>query len=398
MPRNKALLEKYNNNDYNLVSIDEIKKYIETKISIHRWVNAKDYINNIDILCSTLYYLRDVLDQIDIKDWSQKFYLIYHDLVGKYPKAIDDPSRLPDYRDFGGGYNNKTTEFLKNKKGNFRKLIEKTIKKAGFKIIKSYDLNDRYKHAVLKCETCGKEFSSALCNGHYKEIICPVCSGKTSRAEIELLEYVNSITNTQICEHDRSAIKPQELDIYLPEFKIALEYNGMYWHSEEKGKGQYYHIDKTNKCKEVGIDLIHIFEKEWNENKEKIKNKLFQLFSTNFSETLVGIVCKKLQKNNNNLLYFLEKNNEIIAEIELQDSTIINIDCSNKIKDYDAYSLIISNILSEQKNMQLSINIDNCWITDINLFEKLGFKKMSDNGPTTIIKKVWNCGTTLMVL
>ena len=45
--------------------------------------------------------------------------------------------------------------------------------------------------------------------------------------------------------------------------EIAVEFDGMYWHSEEN-KPQNYHLNKTNLCEAKGIQLVHIFEKnEW---------------------------------------------------------------------------------------------------------------------------------------
>jgi hypothetical protein len=69
-------------------------------------------------------------------------------------------------------------------------------------------------------------------------------------------------------------ITSSELDIYLPEYKIAVEYNGLYWHSEATGKGKWYHHTKWLACKEKGIQLIQIWEDDWNSTPEKIKRML----------------------------------------------------------------------------------------------------------------------------
>jgi hypothetical protein len=52
----------------------------------------------------------------------------------------------------------------------------------------------------------------------------------------------------------------QELDIYLPELKIAFEYDGIYWHSDRDRK---YHLCKTESCLTQDIKLYHIFSNEW---------------------------------------------------------------------------------------------------------------------------------------
>lgn len=100
----------------------------------------------------------------------------------------------------------------------------------------------------------------------------------TSALEKELGSYVASIANTKIEYNTRDIISPNELDIYLPEKKLAIEFNGNYWHSELY-KHRDYHINKTILCAQKGIRLIHIFEYEWinSESKDRIKNYLYNI-------------------------------------------------------------------------------------------------------------------------
>jgi hypothetical protein len=90
-----------------------------------------------------------------------------------------------------------------------------------------------------------------------------------SNKETELFEYVNSISKYSIIQSDRLILNGQELDIYIPEKKLAIEFNGTYWHSDDM-KDKYYHQEKTISCAKQGIHLIHVFEHEWdNDNKRK---------------------------------------------------------------------------------------------------------------------------------
>ena len=61
-----------------------------------------------------------------------------------------------------------------------------------------------------------------------------------------------------------------ELDIYIPEKKIAIEFNGVYWHSSEF-KSPKYHFNKFKKCLDAGIQLITIWEDQWRNKKEICK-------------------------------------------------------------------------------------------------------------------------------
>ena len=92
-----------------------------------------------------------------------------------------------------------------------------------------------------------------------------------SKGECEVFDFIKNIFPN--AKHtDRSQIWPMELDIYLPDLKIGIEYDGDYWHSLpemiERDK------KKDNICKEKNIKLIRIKESEWANNKEKIKEKL----------------------------------------------------------------------------------------------------------------------------
>lgn len=98
-----------------------------------------------------------------------------------------------------------------------------------------------------------------------------------SSYEKELVNYIKTINRNgyKIISNTRDVVDNYELDIYIPEKKIAIEFNGDYWHSELK-KDKNYHQKKTIACAKQGIHLIHIFEHEWLDDvkKEKIKNIL----------------------------------------------------------------------------------------------------------------------------
>ena len=88
-----------------------------------------------------------------------------------------------------------------------------------------------------------------------------------SKGELELFNMIDS--NNKI-QSDRSILDGKEIDIYLPFEKIAIEFNGIYWHSELNGKDKNYHLGKTIQCDEKGIQLLHIFETEWHQKQNII--------------------------------------------------------------------------------------------------------------------------------
>lgn len=104
-----------------------------------------------------------------------------------------------------------------------------------------------------------------------KELIYP--NAGISNKERSITEYVVSHFSGELLNNNRSVISPLELDIYLPDLKLAIEFNGNYWHSEQY-VSKNYHINKTNLCKEKGIQLIHIFEHQWDNKQSIIKSML----------------------------------------------------------------------------------------------------------------------------
>lgn len=62
--------------------------------------------------------------------------------------------------------------------------------------------------------------------------------------------------------NDRTIIKPFELDFYVPDYKLAIEVCGLYWHGERAGRDRNYHLDKHERCQSAGVRLITIFDDE----------------------------------------------------------------------------------------------------------------------------------------
>lgn len=115
-----------------------------------------------------------------------------------------------------------------------------------------------------------KTWGWARANGIYKECIKHMAKSRThSLAEYELLEYVQQYQPTAHSKH----FGKYEIDIYIPELNLGIEYNGLYHHSE-KSKGRQYHLNKTNYFKELGINIIHIWEHEWRDSREQVCNFL----------------------------------------------------------------------------------------------------------------------------
>lgn len=101
---------------------------------------------------------------------------------------------------------------------------------------------------------------------------CPVCSTMHSNKEDELSEWIRTVVpeDIDIILNDRSVLGELELDIYIPEKKIAIEFNGVHWHNEKMGKDRDYHYNKWKTCQDKGIQLITVWEDEWDAKKHVV--------------------------------------------------------------------------------------------------------------------------------
>lgn len=102
---------------------------------------------------------------------------------------------------------------------------------------------------------------------------------KVSNEENELFNYVKSIYDEELVQSNRSILNGKELDIYIPDKNIAIEYNGLYSHHykpwEEKDslkKDIKYHLLKTLDCERQGIQLLHFYSDEWNFKQPIVEN------------------------------------------------------------------------------------------------------------------------------
>jgi transposase len=105
----------------------------------------------------------------------------------------------------------------------------------------------------------------------------PIEPSWRSSAEIELYQFlVDHFPNDVWSHSNKSIIPPYELDIVNHDKKIAVEYCGIYWHSEaSSGKKSDYHRKKYLECKKAGYKLITVFETD---DMMKVRALLLKLF------------------------------------------------------------------------------------------------------------------------
>ena len=166
----------------------------------------------------------------------------------------------------GGTSKMTTTEFIEKAKGihgeqyNYSKV----------------DYIDSHTKVCIICPEHGEFWMTP--NTHLSGCGCPSCSHKISKSEEEIFNFIKKHCNFKIERNIRTILSNnRELDIFIPEKKIAIEYNGMRWHSEQFHKDKNYHLNKLEECNRRNIKLIQIFESEYINNKNLILNKLLYI-------------------------------------------------------------------------------------------------------------------------
>jgi hypothetical protein len=97
--------------------------------------------------------------------------------------------------------------------------------------------------------------------------------GKRTNQYEYLIEVFLTELGVKFDKNTRTVLKNgQELDFYLPEFKIGIECNGIFWHSELMGKDKHYHIKKTQLATDLGIQLIHFWDYQFNRHSDLIRS------------------------------------------------------------------------------------------------------------------------------
>ena len=121
-------------------------------------------------------------------------------------------------------------------------------------------------------------------NDHLSGHGCPHCGNNISNGETEIADFIKS-SGFEVRLRDRTILEGgKEIDIFIPEKNLGIEYDGLMWHSD-RFKDRNYHLRKTEECSRKGIRLIHIFEDEWMTRKETVKSML--LNSLGMTETRI---------------------------------------------------------------------------------------------------------------
>ena len=224
---------------------------------------------------------RSSLQKIDINEVKKRFNELEYIIIGEYvntnkPVLVMCSNGHKIYKSYNSIVNRKTGCPIC--KGNYRysqEEVKEIFKSEGYVVLDRYVSNK--KKMLVECNKGHKYYTTLKIfkNGHR----CPICMSLfgVSPQEKEILSYIKNIYNGIILENDKTQIynpytgRMLEIDIWIPELRKGIEYNGKYWHSFP----ETIRRDKIKKifCDNNNIDLLIIDDVEWKKNKnfEKIK-------------------------------------------------------------------------------------------------------------------------------
>lgn len=238
---------------------------------------------------------------------------------------------------------------------------------------------------------------------------------KYSKQEEELFQFITLDLNIPVKRGDRKMLNGKELDILIPSHKLAIEFNGNLWHSEIYGKkNKNYHLNKTLDVNEKGYNLIQIFEDEWFNNEELIKEKIKHILGKNDGVRVGARKCTIKEMDNKLANLFLDKFH-IQGAAKWSESIILGAYYNDRLigvmgfngkrnmnqgkKEYDFelvrfatnFHYIISGLggkmfnffIKKYKPKSVVSFADRRWsFNNTNLYEKIGFHKDGFTSPT----------------
>lgn len=130
---------------------------------------------------------------------------------------------------------------------------------------------------------------------------CPTCSSPISRIESEVASWFPWDKL-----NDRKILAGRELDMVSEIHKLAVEVNGVYWHSETCGKDAKYHLDKLIRCNDAGYDLMQFYDSEARNKPNIVKSMIGNKME--LSEKIHARKCSLIELDYKTAKEFLEAN------------------------------------------------------------------------------------------
>jgi hypothetical protein len=337
-------------------------------------------------------------------------------------KAVE--TKIKKGYDFGSnmrGKRHSDAARTKIKESASARVQQKTIDSDNNIITKLHELdltliNNVCDHKLqLSCNVCNTIFSFTkqyFTPAKFKRSMCPGCYPRTikqSKGEIELFNFVQTLLPSAIAGY-REKYHSKEIDIFIPELNLGIEFNGLYWHSEStllaNNQSPTTDFEKQKMFTAKGIRIIQVFEDEWEHKSDIVKSRLTNILgntSTNIyarkcqvrevSSKEASIFCEQnhlMGKGRSNLRFGLYHNNTLVSLMTFTNNNLsrklVGVWEINRFASLldttiiGGASKLFKYFLKHTSPATVVSYADNRWSTG-ELYKQLGFEKISNGVP-----------------
>ena len=122
---------------------------------------------------------------------------------------------------------------------------------------------------------------------------CPACASErtSSIEESEVADWLRA-EGEVVQTNTREPLEGLEIDIYLPERKVGIEYNGAYWHHEGILQHRRIHELKSRRADRKGIRLVTVWDFDWKDRAAAMKQHILHAIGRNAGSRVNARDCK----------------------------------------------------------------------------------------------------------
>lgn len=226
---------------------------------------------------------------------------------------------------------------------------------------------------------------------------CPKCTNPISEWERQVYDFVKRI-DCNAEQSNRVLLNGLEIDILCHVIPLAIECDGLLWH-DSFHKKSFYHLFKTIRCKENDIQLIHIFEDEWEYKYDICKSlivKALSACSNKITQCCAKLISHEEAKSfldNNSLIGYQEatlhiglfSNGKLVAVGSFEDKD----EYFEITQYYEKIDVVVENgfktmfeyFVDRCHPTEVVIRIDKRWKNNL-LLEKVDFEHVADELPS----------------
>jgi hypothetical protein len=284
-------------------------------------------------------------------------------------------------------------------------VIADEIAQQGFTLI-SWDPSKLSNPATLSCPQ-NHTFNRQVEGWHRWFISCPSCSKTRSTGEVALEAYVKDL-GFDVAETGKRKILPSglELDIYVPSKKIAIEFNGVFYHSTgivHDKVAKKRHVIKQDEAEGLGITLLQVWETEWNQKRDIVRSRIASALGV--SERVGARSCVIKSVDGSTAAHFLDDNHiqgkcissinqglyfegELVALMTFSKPRfskkaqweLLRYCTKRGLSVVGGPSRLLTSFIKQQKPSSIISYADRRW-SQGNLYRTLGFKQLPSSAP-----------------